>query len=355
MPSENERVLVTGASGYIASYIVRDLLAEGYTVRGTVRDPNKVAELAHLRAMPGAPERLELVAADLLTPGAFDPHVSGCATVMHTASPYKMDVKDPQKDLVEPALLGTQNVLEAVARSSTVKRVVLTSSMAAITDEPDENHVLTEADWNTKSSLDRNPYYYSKTLAEREAWAIVERLRPAWDLVVINPFLVIGPALTKALNPSNQVFADMLSGVYPGIMNIVWGFVDVRDVARAHILAMTTPAANGRYICAGDRVAMRELTELLRANGYGEGYKLPKIGLDCATGDFIVKLSSYMQPKGVGDYLRSHVGRVPNYDNGKIQRDLGLRFRDAKTSVLESVADLIRWGHVKPAARPAAH
>ena len=150
MPSENERVLVTGASGYIASYIVRDLLAEGYTVRGTVRDPNKVAELAHLRAMPGAPERLELVAADLLTPGAFDPHMSGCATVMHTASPYKLDVKDPQKDLVEPALLGTQNVLEAVARSSTVKRVVLTSSMAAITDEPDENHVLTEADWNTE-------------------------------------------------------------------------------------------------------------------------------------------------------------------------------------------------------------
>lgn len=342
----SDLVLVTGSSGYIASTIVRDLLADGYRVRGTVRNPNKIEELDYLRKLPGAAERLELVAADLLTPGAFDKHVEGCAAVMHTASPYKVDVKNPQQDLVEPALLGTRNVLDAALRSSSIRRVVMTSSMAAITDEPDEAQLLTEADWNTKSSLERNPYYYSKTVAEREAWAIVERSKPAWDLVVINPFLVVGPSLTPALNPSNQVFADILSGVYPGIMNIVWGFVDVRDVAQAHLLAMKTRSASGRYICAGARASMRDVVNLLRASGYGEGYKLPRIGLDCATGDFLVKLSSYMQPKGVGDYLRSHIGRVPNYDNGKIQRELGLQFRDVNRSILDSVEDLIHWGHL---------
>lgn len=127
-------VLVTGASGYIASYIVRDLLAAGYRVRGTVRS-NQTAELSHLRQLPGAPERLELVRADLLTPGAFDGPVAGCDAVLHTASPYKRDVRDPQRDLVEPALAGTRNVLQAAANSPGVKRVVLTSSMAAITDE----------------------------------------------------------------------------------------------------------------------------------------------------------------------------------------------------------------------------
>lgn len=172
--------------------------------------------------------------------------------------------------------------------------------------------------------------------------------------MAINPFLVIGPAMTKVLNPSNQVFADRLGGVYPGIMSIVWSFVDVRDVARAHVLALETPAAAGRYICAAERVSMREVVDLLRAQGYAAGYRLPKIGMDCSAGDFVVKLRSYMQPKGVGDYLRSHIGRVPHYDNGKIQRGLGLRFRDVRTSILESVEDLLRWGHVRPASASAA-
>ncbi len=346
----NEKtILVTGASGFIASYIVKDLLARQYRVRGTVRSLRNPDSQTHLLALPGAAERLELAEADLLTPGSFDQAAQGCDAVIHTASPYKINVEDPQKDLVEPAVSGTRHILEAAAKSATVKRVVLTSSMAAVTDEPEEDHVLTEADWNTKSSLERNPYYYSKTVAEREAWAIMEQLRPGYDLVTINPFLVIGPALTKALNPSNQLFADMLTGVFPGIMNMVWGFVDVRDVAQAHVRAMETPAAKGRYLCAGGRASMREVTDLLRQNGYA-GYQLPKLGLDCAAGDFVVKRSSYLQPKGVGDYMRSHVGRTPNYDTSKIRRELGTEFRETRASILETVDDLLRWGHVKPAA-----
>lgn len=338
-------VLVTGASGFIASHIVRELLARGYRVRGSVRSLAKEKELAHLRALPGA-ERLDLFAADLLADGAFDEAARGVTHVLHTASPYVLDAKDPQRDLVEPAVKGTRSVLASCAKAGTVRRVVLTSSMAAITDEPEGDRVLTEDDWNTRSTLERNPYYLSKTLAEKEGWRFVEEERPGFDLVVINPFLVIGPSCSAAVNTSNQIFADLLKGTYPGIMNLTWGFVDVRDVALAHVLAMETAEAKGRYICAAETRTMRDVVSLLQENGWGEGKKLPKLGLDCAIGDFTVKLSSYLQPKGVGSYLRTHVGRVPRFDHGKIERELGLSFRDVDRSILDTLADLKQWGHV---------
>lgn len=340
-------ILVTGASGFIGSQLVRDLLERGYQVRGTVRSLAKRESYQHLLSFPGARERLELAEADLLSPSAFDSAVAGCEYIHHTASPYTLTVKNPQRDLVEPAVEGTLGVLRAAARLGGVKRVILTSSMAAITDEPESDRVLTENDWNEKSSLERNPYYYSKTVAEREAWRFIKEESPGFDLVVINPFLVIGPSLTPTLNTSNQLFADLLQGVYPGIMSITWGMVDVRDVSQAHVLAMETPSASGRYLCAHTTIHMRDLVQLLRENGYG-GYKLPKMGLDCSTGDFLVRLSSYFQPKGVGQYIRTHIGRTPNFDNSKIRTELGLTFRPLKESILDTLEDLKRWGHIKP-------
>jgi len=339
-------VLVTGASGFIASRIVERLLERGHRVRGTVRSLAKEKDLAPLRALPGATERLELVEADLLADGAFDGHAAGMDAVMHTASPYALDAKDPQKDLVDPAVSGTRNVLRAAQRTAGVKRVIVTSSMAAITDEPESDHVLTEKDWNTRSSLTRNPYYLSKTLAERAAWDFVAAEKPGFDLVVINPFLVIGPSLVPSLNTSNQVFVDLLKGTYPGVMNLTWGFVDVRDVAEAHLRALENEAAHGRYLTAGETVAMRDLVALLEEEGWGKGHKLPKLGMDCAVGDFAVRLSSYLQPKGVGSYLRTHVGRVPRYDTTKVRSELGLTFRPARTSIHDTMEDLARWGHV---------
>jgi dihydroflavonol-4-reductase len=338
-------VCVTGASGFIASHLVQLLLAAGYRVRGTVRDASQRDRYPYLTGAPGA-ERLELAGADLLAPESFRDAVAGCEQVVHMASPYVLDVKDPQTDLVAPAVQGTRAVLEACTAAGTVKRVVLTSSMAAITDEP-EDRVLTEADWNEKSSLTRNPYYYSKTLAEREAWRFMEAQRPGFDLVVINPFLVIGPSLVPSINTSNQLFVDLLTGKYPGIMNVAWGFVDVRDVALAHQRAIEQPAAHGRYICAADTMTMRQVVELLRDAGHGE-YRLPRIGLDCEVGDFMVRLSSYFYPRGTGSYLRTHVGRTPRFDNGKIQRELGLHFRPLEATIRDTVADLVRWQHVSP-------
>lgn len=349
-------VLVTGATGFIATHIIEQLLAGGYRVRGTVRSLKKKPGYAHLISLPGASERLDLCEADLLTEGSFDEAARGVELVVHAASPYVLTPKDPQKDLVEPAVRGTENLLSACEASGSVKRVVLTSSMAAVTDEPDEAHVLTEDDWNDRSSLERNPYYYSKTLAERAAWKRVYGVdKPAagatsktgFELVVINPFLVIGPSLSPGINTSNQVLVDLLSGGYPAIVNLTWGIVDVRDVARAHIEALEVDAASGRYVCANTTRSMREVVELLTREGYAAGYKLPTLGLDCGAGDAVVRLGSYAQPKGVGTYLRSHIGRVPRFSHDKIVRELGLEFRPVEQSILDTVADLERHGHVK--------
>jgi dihydroflavonol-4-reductase len=329
--------LVTGANGFIASHVVELLLAKGHRVRGTVRSARKEKSRAGL----------ELFEAELLAEGAFDRAAEGCDAVIHTASPYVLDAKDPQKDLVDPAVQGTRNVLSACEKAKSVKRVVVTSSMAAITDQPESDHVLTEADWNEKSSLERNPYYYSKTLAEKAGWDFVEKEKPRFDLVTINPFLVIGPSLGSSINTSNQLFVDLLAGTYPGVMNLTWGFVDVRDVAEAHVRAVEKASAKGRYICAGDTIGMRAVVELLAKNGWGRGNELPKLGMDCAVGDFAVRLSSYLQPKGVGSYLRTHVGRVPRYDTAKIQRELGMTFRPVETSILDTMEDLARWGHIE--------
>jgi dihydroflavonol-4-reductase len=344
-------VCVTGATGFVASWLVKQLLERGITVRGTVR---RVASADHLRALPGAAERLELVEADLTVAGSFEPAVRGCAVVFHTASPYIIQVDDPQRDLVDPAVNGTLGVLRACAAAPEVLRVVLTSSMAAVTDEPDASRVLTEADWNEKSTLRRNPYYLSKTMAERAAWDFVERERPGFDLVALNPFVIMGPSLAPGLNVSNQIIADLVNGVYPGILSMTWGIVDVRDVAHAHARAAEVQSARGRYLLVQEPpVSMRTIVGWLREAGYGEGTRLPSRAMDNAVGNLLVRLNSYVQPAGVASYLRTHIGRVPRYDAGKARRELGITLRPTRDTVLDTARDLERQGHVVRRAGPA--
>lgn len=339
-------VLVTGATGFIASRLVEQLLARGYRVRGTVRSLRKPGDIDRLRQLPGAAERLDLVEADLTKTGSFDTAVDGCHVVMHTASPYAITVKDPQRDLVDPAVNGTRDVLAACHRAGTVRRVILTSSFAAITDEPDAAHVLTEKDWNEKSSLSRNPYYFSKVLAEKAAWAFVHEQRPAFDLVAINPFMVIGPSLVASLNESNKMLRDFLAGSFPVILALTLGYVDVRDVADAHIRAMETPSAHGRYLCAGDVLSMREIVALLKTHGYAS-YKLPRLGMDSSVGTAVMRAVAWTQPSGVASFLRTNLGHVPRYDTTRIRSELGMTFRPATQSILETIPDLVKWGHLK--------
>lgn len=345
----SELVFVSGASGFIASYIVKDLLAAGYRVRGSVRDAKKKESYAHLMALPGAAERLEMVSAELTTPNAFDEHVKGVAYVLHTASPYVIDVKDAQRDLIDPAVMGTTTMMEACAKADGIKRVVITSSTAAVTDEPVDGYVFSEKDWNTKSTLERNPYYMSKARAEKVGWDFVESKKPAWDLVVVNPAMVTGPAMTKAVNTSNQIFVDLAKGQYPAIVSLMFGIVDVRDVAAAHVEAMRRPNASGRYICVSETKTLRNLVSLMRENGWKKT-KIPSIGLDSSLGTAVGRLAAYMQPKGVRSYLQTNLGRELAYDNSKIKNDLGVRFMSADASVLDTLRDLAKWGHLPPAA-----
>lgn len=345
MTAKAKTVCVTGASGFIASRVVEELLARGYHVHGTVRSTKDLSKYSYLTDLPGAGKRLKLFAADLLSDGSFDAAIKGCQVVFHMASPYTLSPEDPRKDLVDPAVNGTINVLKT-AKKLGVKRVVLTSSMAAISDEPVEGKIFTEDDWNDKSSLTRNAYYYSKAEAERAAWRFVESEKPGFDLVVINPYMVIGPSLSPGLNASNAIFRDLLKGSYPVIMNLNWGFVDVRDAAKAHVLAMEQQNAAGRYLCSGDSLTMKQIVELLREAGYGENYKLPRVDMTNAFGDKLMWLMSYTQGKGVGSYIRTNIGKTMRYDNKKIKRDLGLRFHPARRTILETVGDLENAGHL---------
>ena len=339
-------VCVTGASGFIAAHVVRELLERGHRVRGTVRSLAQPERYEYLTTLPGADERLELVEADLLTTGSCDAAVAGCEAVIHTASPYVIDVADPQKELVNPALEGTRNVLASCAASSSLERVVLTSSVAAITDEPLADHVFTEADWNELSSLARNPYYFSKVLAEREAWGFVERTNPAWDLVVINPLMTIGPSLGPTLNESNAILVNILSGAFPAIIGLTWGLVDVRDVALAHVLAMEKADATGRHICAAENQSMRSVVSALKELGYGSRYKMPGLDMSGPIGTFIAKLAARRKAPGTRAYLETHLGKTLRFDNRRIRSELGIAFRPVRETLVDAVIDLEHWKHI---------
>lgn len=339
----NRTIAITGVTGFIAAHAAVQALARGYVVHGTLRSMAKLSE-TKLVAQPCF-ERLTAFEADLLRPEGFRAAFDGCDAVLHMASPYTLEAKDARQELVEPSVTGTINVLRTAAAVPSVKRVVLTSSMAAVTDEPD-GRVLTEADWNTKSSLTRNPYYFAKAEAERAAWAFMEKEKPGFDLVVINPFLVIGPSLTPGLNTSNHILVEALTGVFPAILELTWGMVDVRDVALAHVLALETPAASGRYLCSAESVSMRQLVETL-APLAKPGDRLPTRGLDFAFASWLAKFFAFTQPPGAASYMKTHLGRVPRFDTSKIQRDFGLKYRDVRATIAETVADLREWKHLK--------
>lgn len=175
-----------------------------------------------------------------------------------------MNAADAQKDIVDPAVNGTRAFLSACAAAGTVRKVVLTSSAAAIADRGRAGAPYTEDDWNTQSSLTFLPYYYSKAQAERAAWAWAED-HPEITLVVINPFIVCGPSMIRGVNPSNGLLRGMVTGAFPGVLDLVLTFVDVRDVSKAHIRALESDTAKGRYICAASEkpMHMREVVQVL--------------------------------------------------------------------------------------------
>ncbi|KAI9078249.1 hypothetical protein K1719_039751 [Acacia pycnantha] len=249
-------VCVTGASGYIASWLVKLLLHRGYTVKATVRDPNDPKKVDHLLNLDGAKERLHFIKANLLDEGSFDPVVEGCEGVFHTASPFYHDVKDPQAELLDPAVKGTLNVLKSCAKFPSVRRVVLTSSIVAVAynGKPRTPEVVVDEAWFSDPDLCRASqlwYVVSKTLAEEAAWKFTKDNNI--DMVTINPAMVIGPLLQPTLNTSAAAILSIINGAQT-FPNISFEWINVKDVANAHIQAFEVPSANGRY-CLVERVA----------------------------------------------------------------------------------------------------
>lgn len=211
----------------------------------TAEDPKKVE---HLRSLDGAQERLHLLPANLLEEGSFEAAVEGCEGVFHTASPFYHDVTDPQVELLDPAVKGTLNVLNSCAKVPSIKRVVLTSSMAAVAynGKPRTPEVVVDESWFSDPNLCRETkawYVLSKTLAEEAAWKFVNE--KGIDMVTINPAMVVGPLLQPTLNTSAAAIAKLFGSETYGNMTLGW--VHVKDVAMAHILAFEVPSAKGRY------------------------------------------------------------------------------------------------------------
>jgi len=341
-------VLVTGGTGYLASWIIKQLLDEGREVRTTVRNLSQKDKFAHLTAISVKSKGiLQFFEADLLKPGSFSEAMKGCELVIHAASPFKISgVKNAQKELVEPALEGTRNVLESVNKTESVKRVVLTSSVVAIYGDAvdlakTQNGIFTEEQWNFSSSVDHQPYSYSKTLAEKLAWEMAGE-QNRWDLLVINPGFIMGPSLSKRTDSTSiDMMIQMATGKFKtGAPSGDLGFVDVRDVAQAHILAGFSSTASGRHICVGDHKTFLELANAIRANY--PNYPLPT--------KFVPKWLFWLIAPLVGfsrKYVKLNIGIDLKFDNSYIRKDLALEFTPFEKTITDHFQQLLADGIVK--------
>jgi dihydroflavonol-4-reductase len=332
------RVLVTGASGFIAQHVILQLLTKGYEVRGTLRSLSRAEEVKRvLSAHNPAANAITFVAADLSSDVGWDEAVRDCTFVQHIASPFPAVHPKDENELIAPARDGALRVLKA-AKAAGVKRVVMTSSVAAVMyglgdKRPD---VATEENWSDPAGKDNTPYTKSKTLAERAAWDYVNGEGAGLELAVINPSGVMGPALSKDMSTSLEIAVRLINGKTPGIPNLGFSLVDVRDVAAAHVSAMETPAAAGeRFIASADFMWFKDAAEVLRAAFPAYDKNIPKTIVP----NFVVKLMAIVQP--IYKQTVTELGRTRRASGAKATRVLGVTFRPAKEALIASAQSLI--------------
>ncbi|KNA11912.1 hypothetical protein SOVF_130840 isoform A [Spinacia oleracea] len=314
-----KKVCVTGASGYIASWLVKFLLERGYTVNATVRDPNDPKKTEHLLGMEGAKERLHLFKANLMEEGSFDSAIAGCEGVFHTASPVVFKPKDPQADVLDPAVNGTLSVLASCKKFPTVRRVILTSSTATsmFTSRTLAPDVVVDETWFSDPELckgsDMMYYVLSKVLAEEAAWKFVKE--NDIDMVSINPSMVIGPVLQPTINDSVASILNLINGSesYP---DLVCPWVHVKDVVEAHIRAFEIPSATGRYILSERVLHFSEVKKILH-----ELYPSLKLPDKCVD---------------VGPLPKT----IYQVSNSKVKKSLGIEYIPFEVSLKETVESL---------------
>lgn len=344
-------VLVTGANGYVASWLVKALLDHGMTVHAAVRDPKNEKKLAHLvKAAAESKGEIRFFASNLLEPGSYKEAIKGCELVYHTASPFTSNYKDAQKELIDPAVKGTENVLNAANESGTVKRVVVTSSCAAMysdaTDTLNEPAgMLTENSWNKTASLDYQPYSYSKTLAEKKAWEIANN-QDEWDLVTINMSLVMGPPLNplETTSESFTLLKQMGDGTFKsGAPKLGIGVVDVRDVADAHFNAGFNPSAHGRCITSGHATNFFDMAQTLLPK-FGAHFPIPK---GVAPKFLLMLFGPFINKALTRRFIRNNVNVVWKADNSKIQKELGITFKPLAETMIDGFQSLVDAGVLK--------
>jgi nucleoside-diphosphate-sugar epimerase len=343
---QTQTLLVTGATGYLASWAIKQLLEQGQTVHATVRDVNARSKHQHLLDIAeNASGTLSLFSADLLTEGSFAEAMVGCDTVIHMASPFVISgITDPQQQLIKPAEEGTRNVLAQVDKTETVKRVVLTSSVAAIYGDAidlldTQQGIFTEAHWNTTSRVDHQPYSLSKTLAERLAWKMSEA-QSRWDLVVINPGFIMGPSLTNRKDSTSIGFMrGLLKGQYKsGAPDLAFGLVDVRDVANAHIQAAFRSEASGRQILVASSPSVSDMASALREE-FGRKYALPKSSLPKWLVWLVAPLVGLTRK-----FVKNNLGYPLAFDNSYSQKDLGIEYRSMRETLADHANQLEKDG-----------
>ena len=335
-----QTILVTGGTGFIGAWVVKGLLENGHVVRLAVRNKSKSEKYQYLEDIAKNTDgTLELWEANLMKAGSYDEAARGCDSIAHIASPFILSIKDPQKDLVDPAVKGTENVLTAANKSGTVKKVVLTSSVASIhgdnIDMKAQN--LTEFDesyFNTTSSLDHQPYSFSKVQAEKKAWEIANA-QSDWELVVMNPAFVMGPSLnTTSQSESLKFMTELLTGKYKtGAPELYFGFVDVRDVAKAHIYGLENKA-EGRHILSESVNSFTDIAAIIRKN-YGNAYKVP-------TGKLPKWLSLVLGPLfGVTrKFVRRNIGIPIALNNSKSKTKLNMEYMAVEQTIVDMIEQM---------------
>ncbi len=343
MTPTSKPILVTGASGFVALHTIIQLLQQGYKVRATLRTLSREAEVREVIAKHvEIKDSLEIVGADLMQDAGWDKAVQGCESVLHVASPFPLLEPKDEDELIVPAVQGTQRVLRA-AHDANIKRVVIVSSVAAVSaGHNGENRTFDENDWSVVEN-NIGAYAKSKTLAEREAWNFInsgENINKM-EMVAINPPLILGPLPNKDRTTSAEMISTLMLGQVPGVARMKVGIVDVRDVASALILAMTTPeAAGNRFICPAETVWLKEIADTLHKEYAGRGYKIHTLQFPV----FLVRILALFDKKiaRVADDL--------NWDfelsGEKAKRILKWNPRSAEEAILSMAESLIKQGFV---------
>lgn len=322
-----EKVLVTGATGYIGLHCIDQLLKQGYAVNGSIRSPEREEEVFQaLQKNNTSTEHLNLFTFNLTDDEGWDEGMAGCDYLLHVASPISISTKD-EEFFVGPAVAGVNRAMK-FAQKHNLKKVVLTSSVAAIFETTVLKQYYDESDWSDPNKKTINHYAKSKTLAEMAAWDFIKEEDNPFELAVINPALVIGPSLSGDLGESNKAIEMVVTGRMPVSVPLQFGYVDVRDVATAHILAMQNPESNGKRFALSEKdLWYKDVAKLLRENGYK---KAPKINIPAWITPVLAKFNEELK------FSLPFIGRIRSVKYATNAKDiLGWNPRPAEDSILE--------------------